>query len=235
MTCGLYILNFKGTNKVYIGKSKHIERRFKVHEYRFKTYTHTSLLNEAYKLFGMPDFNILLECEEDSLADNEVAAIEIYDSINNGFNHSINSSEGYTGYGISGEDHHCSTISNAQAVEIVNTIINNPDLPMNDISVMLNISPHIVKSISIGSTHKYLAKLIPEEYSKMLSYIGKRSLSTVNKVYPEIISPKGEIHKVNNISKFAREHKLAPAKLNNLLNGRAKSTEGWKVYKPIEI
>lgn len=86
MSCGIYKLNFEGTDKVYIGQSLCIEERFKGHKSKMRRGLASKKLMEAYTLYGFPSLEILCECDESSLNDEENEAIEIFDSVNNGFN-----------------------------------------------------------------------------------------------------------------------------------------------------
>lgn len=62
MTCGIYIMSFKGTDKVYIGKSKSIETRANSHMFLFRKNRAPYKLQQAYNTFGNPDLEILEKC-----------------------------------------------------------------------------------------------------------------------------------------------------------------------------
>jgi len=86
MTIGIYKLNFKGTDKVYIGQSKNIESRFNSHISALRAGYSTKKLLEAYNSFGTPTIEILCECRIEELNDFENETIEIYNAVDNGFN-----------------------------------------------------------------------------------------------------------------------------------------------------
>jgi hypothetical protein len=72
MNSGIYKLTFC-SNKFYIGKSEHIEQRWKQHESSFLKGTHTKKLQREYDLCGSPDYEIILYVHADH--------IDIYESI----------------------------------------------------------------------------------------------------------------------------------------------------------
>ena len=64
MASGIYIINFSGC-AYYIGKSNDIERRWREHTTKFQKGTAAKAMQEAYDLYGMPEFRIHIECHED--------------------------------------------------------------------------------------------------------------------------------------------------------------------------
>jgi len=75
MTCGIYKITCNETGKCYIGQSKNIEKRWKMHYHRF---------NKEYFTY-----EILMSCVVDWLDFFEKAFISGYDSHRNGFNKTI--------------------------------------------------------------------------------------------------------------------------------------------------
>ena len=88
MTIGIYRLVFPNTNKVYIGQSTDIEKRFRAHISTFTTNTATYKLQEAYRLYGKPSLEILIECSLAELNNAETEAVQIFNSYKGGFNSS---------------------------------------------------------------------------------------------------------------------------------------------------
>ena len=88
MTCGVYRISFKNTDKVYVGSSKNIESRFVDHRNTLKTGKHHSAkLQNYYNKYNLePSFKILEVCSEESRTIVEDKWIKELDSINNGFN-----------------------------------------------------------------------------------------------------------------------------------------------------
>lgn len=82
---GIYLIKNKIDNKIYVGSSKNIERRFKKHRTELNTGRHSNqFLAKAYKKFGQNSFDfIIIElCKEDNLIDREIFYINYYDSLN---------------------------------------------------------------------------------------------------------------------------------------------------------
>lgn len=92
MSTGIYIIKNKINDKVYIGQSLNIERRWKQHIYSGVSKTAQdsySKLHLAMKELGINNFyyEILEETEQELLTFKEDYYINLYDSINNGYNY----------------------------------------------------------------------------------------------------------------------------------------------------
>lgn len=162
MTTGIYILKFIGTDRVYVGQSKNIERRFISHKNILKQGTGAKKLQEAYNRYGAPSMEILLECDPSELDSLEKEAIEIYDSVPNGFN---TDTGGYSRPELSGENAPSATITNEQAVDILKFLVNTEyRYTQAEIADFLEVSRNVVKDISAGISHSWLEKEFPEEY-----------------------------------------------------------------------
>lgn len=178
MTCGIYSLNFTGTDKIYIGQSVNIETRFISHTSALKHSKSASKLQDAFNTYGLPECKILLECTKEELDENENAAIIIFNSCIDGLN-TLDTAGASPKYNACGEDHVSSKHSNAQIEEIFKLIIYS-NKTLRWISDTTGISYPIVRSISCGNRHEWLKVKYPEEYEVMLSKVGKRNLLDTN-------------------------------------------------------
>ena len=91
MSKGIYLLRFKGTDKVYIGQSLNIEYRYRDH---LNPANRSQKLSEAFILYGNPTLEILCEATDDELDDLEERMVlraryisgrswdDIYDQLN---------------------------------------------------------------------------------------------------------------------------------------------------------
>lgn len=88
MVCGVYKIGFSNTNKVYIGSSKDIEKRFKQHRAMLEADCHHSYkLQEYYNQNkALVSYTIVEECEEYLRTTIEANFINKHNSISNGFN-----------------------------------------------------------------------------------------------------------------------------------------------------
>lgn len=91
---GIYCIKNKINNKVYIGSSNNIERRFRKHKTELNTKTHSNkYLTRAYIKYNKENFEfIILElCNLEDLIDREIYYISKYDSLNEkkGYNLSV--------------------------------------------------------------------------------------------------------------------------------------------------
>jgi group I intron endonuclease len=87
--CGVYEIINKINGKKYIGQSINIMARWKDHiKVLNQNRSSCRLLQRAWNKYGENSFtfNILEQCSEDQLDDIEIKYIQMYDTINNGYN-----------------------------------------------------------------------------------------------------------------------------------------------------
>lgn len=66
MISGIYLLRFP-RNIFYIGKSDNIPRRWEEHKKSFLKGSHTKRMQWAYDTYGMPEFEVMVECHRDHI------------------------------------------------------------------------------------------------------------------------------------------------------------------------
>lgn len=168
MTSGVYLLRFPNTSKVYIGQSKHIEKRFLEHLSSFRCGSASIKLQEAYLEYGNPLLEILLECSNEELILAETDAINIYDSVSNGFNTMFNS-------GVSsskvGEDTSSAIYSNIQIERVFELLISTSMHTHKFISENTGVSISAIAQVSSGITHKWLQDKYPDKYKILLNLV----------------------------------------------------------------
>lgn len=99
MTCGIYCIENKITNKKYIGQSRDTEKRIKKHTYNLLKHNHSNPhLNDSFQKYGIENFSfyILSVCEEKDLDGLEKHYISIYNSNNRAYGYNILSGGGGT-------------------------------------------------------------------------------------------------------------------------------------------
>lgn len=223
MTMGIYKLNFNNTSKVYIGQSVNIERRFKSHSYIGGK---GKKLQEAFKLYGKPNLEILHICDKDKLNTLEINYIKYFDSFNNGFN----STEGGEVYPIlKGENSGNSKYTNTQYINAFNLLVDT-DYTYNKISNIVNMHEDVVATISSCTRHIWLKEMFPDKYKILELKKGKRRYNIDKTNMPKIISPTGIIYSISNISFFAKEYSLNRGRLSLLLRNKIKKYKGWTLY-----
>lgn len=88
--CGIYKITNTNNNKIYIGSSKNIDKRFQEHLYSLKNNLHhSSKLQRSYNKTNDKSifkFEIIEEMTEDKLKEKEQYYIDLYDSFNTGYN-----------------------------------------------------------------------------------------------------------------------------------------------------
>jgi hypothetical protein len=228
MTCGIYKLEFKGLDGVYIGQSINIEIRYISHKYSLKKGTGARKLQEAYNIYGAPSLSILLECTEEELNINEQEAIDIFNSVNNG----LNTKEVYGDKiirSLSGVNHPRSKYSEAQIVEVFFQILQG--ITQQNISIDTGVNIATIREISTGNVHKWLKELFEEEYLEMLGKKGNRSTSAAKGiVYPLVISPTGDITNISNLREFCLANSLDRRNMSRLFKKECHSVKGWKLH-----
>jgi hypothetical protein len=227
--CGIYILEFSGTDKVYVGQSRNIVKRFSEHTCMLLAGRHQYKLTEAFKKFGLPSFRTVLECTPEELNESELEAIQIFDAVNNGFN--IATKPGFIPEQF-GENSYNSHHTN-QEYEKIFLALTKFDKSIAEISKEFNVSISIIRSIAQGHNHKWLQNKYPELYNKLLERKGTWNYKYAFSNKPiKLRSPKGDIVEVlTSISKFSKINNLHPAHLGKVLSGEYKSHKGWKLHK----
>lgn len=88
MTIGIYTISSSHSDRLYVGSSVNIIKRFKDHITKLIAGKHHSykLQNHFNACKPILTLNIIDECDESELAPLEFFYINYYDAVNNGFN-----------------------------------------------------------------------------------------------------------------------------------------------------
>lgn len=226
MTCGIYKLVFEGTDKIYIGYSKNIEKRLSQHIDYLRNNRSSKKLQQAYSTYGSPTIEIIAECPEAELKSLEIEIISIYDTYNTGLNSTIG---GDGALGEQGEDNHNASHSNEVYYSVLKELIHIPIKVLEEVSKTTGVSIAIVSNISNGTSHMWLKEKYPDEYSTLESIrnTGRRSKYSTTGVSNILVSPEGVQVTINNISEFSKQYGLLQPKVSDVLNGLRKTHKGW--------
>lgn len=237
MTIGIYCLKFNGTDKVYIGQSVNIERRFKQHINSLNTESANIKLQEAYHKYGVPYLCILTECCIEELNNLEQEAILLYDSVSSGLN--ILDQATHRSSNI-GEDSPNSKYSNELILEVFNQLVQDSSVTYQELADNTGMSYTNIRKIVSGDTYKWLKDKYPTEYQVMQNNTNKRIRISRSKghsaegrgiKYPSISSPGGIVYSnITNASAFAKINNLSPVLLCKLFKGQVISHKGWKLW-----
>lgn len=233
MTIGIYKLEFAGTSMCYIGQSLNIQTRFKQHLNLMRKQESSIKLNKAYLDYGNPTLEILAECNQSELDTFEKETIEIFDSVNKGFN--VNLSAGGKS-SITGQEHHNSLYTNSQIYQVLRILINNTEFNFKEISNITKVSKNVIAGIACLQQHKWLQTEYGSEYSKLSKQhlSGLRSKTTKRGIKLQeyiLISPELALYTVTNTREFAKMHGLDHSHLNKVQAGLRKSHKGWKLHQ----
>lgn len=230
MTIGIYILRFVGTTEVYIGQSNNIERRFTSHLLDMKKNTSTSKLQYAYTKYGKPYLDILIECSVPELDSCEKEAIQIFNSITNGFNTQLGGGDWPILYG----ENNPTSIHTNEDIELLFLYMCDSLESLKHISELSGVHISTIKNIANGHGYIWLKSKYPAQYAKLEARKGTRPINSLKysgKICPTIISPEGIEYVVEHISNFAKMHNLNAGALGEVLRGNTNHHKQWKLKK----
>jgi hypothetical protein len=167
---GVYALYFENSNnKYYIGKSYNLYGRYEQHCKNLRCGVHHSIsLQNAYNKYKVyPTLAVLKTDTSKTLSEWEIHYIKEFDSFKNGYNQT-GGGDG-AGYGYTGS----SAILQEEDYLCVFFMLTRTNMRKTDIAKELGISPHIVTSISLGTSHAHLKDIYPEDYTIMLNKFGR--------------------------------------------------------------
>jgi len=247
MTCGIYVLKFKDTTRVYLGQSIDIENRYLSHIQSMKAGKSSRKLMEAYNTWGTPSYEVVLECSEDELNYNENEAIQIFNSFNDGFN-SLETAEEMPKWKsqLKGEEAP-NAVYNNQNILMAVELMGDPNTTLVKVAELAGINYATVKKISQGVQHLWVQQEHPELWNKMLLSRNARTLNNTRNradllkdkfsaksqgiIYPEVVSPEQQVYTIDNLSDFCRVHDLQRSNFRKVLQGRRDSHKGWRILK----
>lgn len=149
MTCGIYKIKNKINNKIYIGQSINIERRWCEHKSRSLNKENKDCnmkIYEAIKTYGLNNFelSIIEKCEKEELKDREIYWINYYNSMD--FNFGYNTDNGYI-------PTHFTKLNDTEYNNLCEDLKNN-FLSLEDISKKYNISLSYIYEINRGDNFR---------------------------------------------------------------------------------
>lgn len=168
MTCGIYKLAFKGTDKVYIGQSKDIEKRFREHTHSFLNRKCSKKMLFAIDTYGIPQLSILYCAKllEEDLSIIEHQYILEYNSVTEGFNtmySSCNSNLEITSI------HGNSSYSEDTIIYVLELIVSDSLYTLDEIEKISGVKLSTIQQISACNTHTWLKYVCPDSYTKLES------------------------------------------------------------------
>jgi hypothetical protein len=173
----------------------------------------------------LPSLDILIPGELRELDSLEAEAIDIFNSVDCGFN-TFSTAIGH-GSAMRGDAHGMSLYSNDDIIEVFLSLTEDRKISMYDLSKRTGVSLSAIRKVSNGENHSWLRDIYPVEYDLLLSLKGGRK-RLLNK-YPIIVDPKGTEHQVVHLNEFAKLNSLNSGSLSRVLNGKLGSVNGWKI------
>jgi group I intron endonuclease len=230
MTTGIYKLVFIGSTKCYIGQSINIESRFKQHLASFKNRTANHKLLVAYDTYGLPDLEILCVCSINELNILEEEAINIFNSVDNGFNIYTSAKQVPIYYG----ETHPKSKYTAEQILTAAKLLCEPNNKGSYISEITGVQLSTIQDIARLNSHAWIKDIDPITYNKLISLKGTRknpkTLEQRDTEYPAVISPSGLVYKsIPNLKQFCITHNLHRSNFRRMLLGKSSVCQGWKL------
>lgn len=208
MTVGIYGLWWEQSSMIYIGKSVHIEARYKEHCYALKAHRHyNNKITSQYTLYGIPELMIIEKCDTSIIDSLEMSWVREFDSIKYGLNILIGGTGGISDCYGGNSSHSKNTILK------VFSLLYKGILLYKEIATRLNV-PISLSSNIVSGQHAWLGEEYPIEYARMLA-IPRSAKSKKGMSNPACKSSKATILKVFSL---LYRTKLSRVKIANRLN-----------------
>ena len=165
MSIGIYAIYWETPDLIYIGQSITLQSRFEQHLSLLRNGKHFNhKMQNAFDIYGCPIYFILKEVSADKLDVEEISLISEFESFTS--DRGLNLAPG--GVSSHGESHPNSIYSN-DVIEQVFMLLYPRSMQHKEIASISNVSLDVVKAISSGKLHGWLADKYPLEYEQMLA------------------------------------------------------------------
>jgi len=141
--CGIYKIENLKKQKIYVGKSMNISKRFRTHKYFLNNNKHYNKeLQQDWNVFTEDDFifEIIQTYNREELSEKESYWIEKLDTFNNGYNRTLGGNGGYSKYEQSVINNIITLYSNKYSIPEVSKILRIPQATIKDLVCLNNIS-----------------------------------------------------------------------------------------------
>ena len=233
MNSGIYALYWWDQDLVYIGQTVSLSRRKDQHYQSLKSFTHFNIkVQEAYSLFGLPEFIVLEKVASSSLNDRELYWGTEFAVLNS---NGLNIIKPGIGPG-SGVDSIASKYSKIQILKVFSLLLAGT-YTLIDISKRTGVGRGVVAKVAYGESHTWLQEQYPIKYAKML-LVDRKQLSTEAHIdiktqktpIARIVHTSGVVYDIYNVRDFCRSYKhdtLDHSNISKLIRGVYKSYKGF--------
>ncbi len=227
MSVGIYVIYWKNLNKVYIGQSCNVEKRWSDHLSKMKKGKHENTKIQAcYDNFGEPEHCLIEICKIDELDNLEIIWCDEFNSLHNGLN--INEPGTVGGRGV---DSPASKYSKRKILRVFSRLYRT-DLSYSEIAKLENVHKSLPSTIIGGIHHiwiqeEYWDKFVIAKYKALQRTGGRGDILSRTGSTKKIVSPDGTEFEISNMTVFCKEHRLNLPSLSELLSGKRKQYKGW--------
>lgn len=223
MNSGIYSLYWWEQDLIYVGLSQNLNARKAEHFRDLENNTHTNYkVQNAYNLYGKPDFIILEYCDIKYLPEKEIYWCSEFNAL--GSNGLCIVEPGIVGFGVNSN---ASKYSKNLILKIF-SLLYTGKCSVPNISNRLRVPIHLVRDICSGRTHIWLSETYPQKYAKMLS-IDRLKLSKLSSIRL-LKDAEGIVYQINNIREFCRNilgNENHHSNICKVLNGTRKVYKGY--------
>lgn len=224
MTIGIYKLVWEDSDKVYIGQSVNIERRYTCHKSELNRGVHSTYVQNMYNKYGIPSIEIVEECKIEELDKKESHWIAVTKNVNTGYGGKD---------GLRGEHNVKCFASRDQIIQVANLLI-NPDKTCEEINNETGVAIGTIEGIRYRKRHQWLSEEFPELWDKLGNLKTERLREGQKrryKIHCVLLDPLGTEHEVYSFADLARTHKLSATNFSKLARGVFKQYMGWTLVK----
>lgn len=215
--CGIYKIKNLINNKVYIGQSLDIKRRWQAH----KNVQDDCAIHLAFKKYGIKNFSfeVLEECPPELLDEREIFWIKEYNSFNNGYNMTLGGS-GSLKRSVECYDEKGNFLKSYNSI--------------TEAALDADTSCEQIISVCQHYEQRYFAGNYQWKYSNDNTLIQPRTKRASKEIYQ--FDKKGNfIKKFNSLTEVSKELKVDKSRICACCNGRQKTAYGFQwSYYPIQ-
>lgn len=195
---GIYALYWWEQDLIYIGLSQSLALRKREHLYKCKNNKHTNYkVQEAYNLYGEPEFIVLEFCKVSELAIKEIYWCNEFKALE--INGLCLVEPGTVGFGASSN---ASKYTKLQILKVFSLLYKGKHT-ISQISSRLGVKESLCIDIAKGNTHGWLEEKYPKQYALMLNIKDRSKIKyRINK--KATLQKEGILYDVYCVKEFCR-------------------------------
>jgi hypothetical protein len=224
---GIYALYWWSQDLVYIGLSQNLCDRKREHLYKLSKGTHTNYkVQNAYNLYGNPEFIIIETCSISELPHKEVYWTNEFDALNTGL---CLVEPGIVGFGTNSN---ASKYGRVQILKVF-SLLYQGILTYSEISLRTKVNKGTIADICSGRVHLWLQEQYPTKYQHMCTIKNRAYKKHLNIKKAELIKD-NILYEVYGVKEFCRNilgNETFSSAICRVINGTRNSCKGFRLHK----